>query len=500
MQVGLNSDSNRRATTPISETLDESFTDVPNTDPYKEFQATLGGSDTAEMDLNNVDWGFGGANTKYLTHGLMRYPARMVPQIPRTLLSYWKETGTISEGDTVFDPFSGSGTTAAEARLHGLNAIATDINPFACTLSRGKATNVNLDELKGLANRCVDKEWRSRERIIEENHEEEKSRENHTTKFGSDIYKKNGNRPDPNNRPTYVKKGWFPEPQIYKIESMSRLLSELRREYSHKATRIARLSLAETAREMSYQRNREFKRHRIPEADRANHDPPFTNTFIETLYENVKRVEAYQQHASPGSTVEVIHGDCRSSKNTSKDSVEAAILSPPYGDHSTTVGYGQFSQNPASTAMPIPETIMKDVDPSGLGGRNSESQVTMEQVMNWSPTLEETVSKIKQKDGRDDDILEFFTDYSETLLTIADVVKSSQPIAIVVGNRTVSRVPVPLNLITTELALEFGLKHNHSFPREIPSKTLPLKNAPENIPGQSGNLIADENILLFRAP
>jgi len=33
---------NKRAKEPLSETLDESFKDVPEDKPYKEFQATLG--------------------------------------------------------------------------------------------------------------------------------------------------------------------------------------------------------------------------------------------------------------------------------------------------------------------------------------------------------------------------------------------------------------------------------------------------------------------------
>jgi DNA methylase len=44
-----------------------------------------------------------------------------------------------SEGDYIFDPFSGRGTTLFESLLHGRNATAVDINPVAYCLSKAKA-------------------------------------------------------------------------------------------------------------------------------------------------------------------------------------------------------------------------------------------------------------------------------------------------------------------------------------------------------------------------
>ena len=36
--------------------------------------------------------------------------------------------------------------------------------------------------------------------------------------------------------------------------------------------------------------------------------------------------------------------------------------------------------------------------------------------------------------------------------------------------------------------------------REIPNKTLPWENAPENTPGVKGDLMANENIVVMTAP
>lgn len=110
-------------------------------------QTTFSSPGSERGNPQGVDWTFSNADTKYLTHGLHPYPARMIPQIPATLLNHYKRTGVISEGDRVYDPFSGSGTTAVEARLHGLHAEANDINPLACLLTAAKSVPLDTTEL-----------------------------------------------------------------------------------------------------------------------------------------------------------------------------------------------------------------------------------------------------------------------------------------------------------------------------------------------------------------
>jgi DNA modification methylase len=64
-------------------------------------------------------------DTGYLTHGLIYYPARFIPQIPRFCLCDYTEPG-----DWVIEPFAGSGTVGLEAVLMNRNAILLDINPL----------------------------------------------------------------------------------------------------------------------------------------------------------------------------------------------------------------------------------------------------------------------------------------------------------------------------------------------------------------------------------
>lgn len=70
-----------------------------------------------------------------LTHPLYRYPARMCPELARTIA-----LELTRPGDTILDPFCGGGTTAVEALAHGRTAICADLSRLACFVTRAKAS------------------------------------------------------------------------------------------------------------------------------------------------------------------------------------------------------------------------------------------------------------------------------------------------------------------------------------------------------------------------
>ncbi|HEK0906693.1 TPA: hypothetical protein SMQ04_001431 [Pseudomonas putida] len=56
----------------------------------------------------------------------------------------------VREGELVFDPFLGSGTTAISCQKYGANFIGWDLDPFACLLSRAKiAVAANPEKVRG---------------------------------------------------------------------------------------------------------------------------------------------------------------------------------------------------------------------------------------------------------------------------------------------------------------------------------------------------------------
>ena len=104
---------------------------------------------------------------------------------------------------------------------------------------------------------------------------------------------------------------------------------------------------------------------------------------------------------------------------------------------------------------------------------------------------------LREKDGRAEDAMDFVRDYYEVMKEVAKILKPGQPSAWVVANRTMSRVNIPTHLITQELCEHIGYEHEVTLPREIPTKTLPWSNAPENVAGTTGELMASLLVILI---
>jgi hypothetical protein len=70
------------------------------------------------------------------------YRACFKPQLPKFFIDY-----LTNEGDTVYDPFSGRGTTVLESGLLGRKIIANDANPLSEILSKPRISPPSLEEL-----------------------------------------------------------------------------------------------------------------------------------------------------------------------------------------------------------------------------------------------------------------------------------------------------------------------------------------------------------------
>lgn len=88
------------------------------------------------------------------THYLHSYPAKLLPQIAHFFLA---ASVLSKQGDTVLDPFGGTGTVALEALLSGRNAIDADANPHARLIAQVKTRALSANELlsafEGVKNR-----------------------------------------------------------------------------------------------------------------------------------------------------------------------------------------------------------------------------------------------------------------------------------------------------------------------------------------------------------
>jgi len=77
---------------------------------------------------------------QYLTHWIYPYKGKFHPQMIRALLNIIG----LNSGDTVLDPFIGSGTTAVEAQLLGINCVGIDISPLCVLQSKVKTESIEV--------------------------------------------------------------------------------------------------------------------------------------------------------------------------------------------------------------------------------------------------------------------------------------------------------------------------------------------------------------------
>ena len=80
--------------------------------------------------------------TKHV-HGLHPYLGKYIPQLVEIFLKRY-----FVRGQSVYDPFAGSGTTLVEANVFGAGAIGCDVSAFNCLLARVKTSRYALEELE----------------------------------------------------------------------------------------------------------------------------------------------------------------------------------------------------------------------------------------------------------------------------------------------------------------------------------------------------------------
>lgn len=103
----------------------ELFRAVPRFPPFDQ----ISNGDLYALSLTN--------KTATLTHGLHRFAAKYIPQIPAWVLEEFGDPDTV-----VLDPFCGSGTTLVEALHRCRRSIGIDCDPLACLIATAKTADI----------------------------------------------------------------------------------------------------------------------------------------------------------------------------------------------------------------------------------------------------------------------------------------------------------------------------------------------------------------------
>ncbi len=95
-----------------------------------------------DLDINPIEWQKQSIRWGHPIHSMCSYMASFPPKVPHYFIERFSK-----KGDIILDPFSGRGTTPAEACLMGRIGIGTDLNPIAYVLTKAKVNPPNKNRM-----------------------------------------------------------------------------------------------------------------------------------------------------------------------------------------------------------------------------------------------------------------------------------------------------------------------------------------------------------------
>ena len=401
-------------------------------------------------------WNFKTANTKEYTHCYHSYPAMMIPQVARALISKFHPDGRFK---LLFDPYVGSGTSLVEANILGVNSIGTDLNPLARMISVVKTSH--YDEKK------IESQFRN----IQSNlifFDESKVRNRNFDRISNHTY-------------------WYSEENLLKLSYLQQLIED----YTDNPDFFL-LALSEVVREVSYTRNGEFKRYKMSAKSLEKFNPDTFKLFENKVIRNLNGLKSFNVVAN-NDAVSKIYG-FNSAKEIPSDiicegDIDMVVTSPPYGDSHTTVAYGQFSRW-ANEWFGFGNA--KNLDKKLMGGDKANKELFE------TRSIRKELDSIKFADEkRYEEVVGFLNDYWHSISAVSSVVRHGGTICYVVGNRNVKGVQIPLDYFTAEMFGKCGCEHEITIVREIPNKRMPAKTSPTNIAGVNVNPMSNEYIVIL---
>ena len=453
-------------------------------------------------------WDFKNNDVREYTHGIHNYPAMMVCPISRNIIKLVKEVHPI---DTIFDPFTGSGTVLVESMLAGVkNIYGNDINPLALYLSKVKTTRLDITllqrEAQNLYNRIDDVYSQFALKI---NNADEIMR----CDYKLDLTAQNGwgaKAPEyllkytqenciDIDVPNFKNIGYWFKPRVIL------LLSLIKKEISIIEDKNIRefifVAFSEMIRFVSNRRNGEFKMFRMPPNKVDLFEPNVIKEFTAILNRNIEKMNSFDEACADigvNASISIFKNNATTLEDVPNDSVDLVITSPPYGDSRTTVAYGEYSRLSLQwlDLFGLSEKDIMSIDKTLMGGNKYRNgfEFTIS-----SSTLRVSLERIKDVDlERAGDVYSFYLDLSRSIAAISNKTKTGGYQFWVVGNRTVKGELLLTDKIISEIAEQYGLQHVHTVDRNIINKVMPSLNSPTNESGVKSSTMSNEHIVILR--
>jgi len=414
-------------------------------------------------------------------HSLFQYPAMMVPLVQEKVIELIiKAKPRIS---AMLDPYVGAGTTFTAGMSCGLNCYGQDINPLAILVSKAK----------------TDLGWADQDLIRAFNQVVAAAKADDETDIAISF-------------PNMEK--WFRSDVSVELSKIRRAII---RQRDLRIRRILWAILAETIRQTSNDRTTTYKLHARPLdeiqtrflsplqvfdnlAKQSTEDViRFKHSLVQAGFVKGNRYTA-QIELSLGNTTQIMP----SPRNTKKDKFELLVTSPPYGDNTSTITYGQHAY------LPLQWINLADIDPRAdasflrttqeidrrsLGGSTpNELENLIQKLAPESESLSGIFNgfrKSEQPKDRAARVASFYQDFIVALDRILSSLADNSYLVWTVGNRNVGGMEIPNDQILTELLANRHTILVADINRSIHFKRMPHKN-------KIAQMMGSEKIMIFR--
>lgn len=411
------------------------------------------------QDLSDAFKNFTGRQVSYFTHGIHRFPAKFIPQVPRFCIGRYSKPG-----DTILDPFMGSGTTLLEALLLGRDAYGIDIHPLAKLIAKVKITPLN-DESLG----------RRAEALLREISED--------TEDSSEWIPKMPNfdhwfRPDVASNLAKIKKHIWALPDDEMKDFFKVCLSSI----------IRRVSNSDTDSLMPEVTS--FKR-KLVEQGKVDFDAlaRFENTVrlrmldVSDLGKALAR-EKKKQRRDPA--IEFIGNDARDI-DLDDSEVDLAVTSPPYASAVHYVTAHKLEMHWLDIMDPESELETKII---------GTARAYVEDYRSWQPgglhpDVDDLVRKICAEDQKSGFIVhKYFDDMRKNIEEVHRVLKRNGKYCIVAGENVLKGTKIPTFELLDKLAQQSGFERKATFDYDIINRHL-------DVPRWNKSTILRDHILVL---
>ncbi len=401
------------------------------------------------------------------THYIHPYPAKLLPQIAY----FFAHASALSHaGDTIFDPFGGTGTVGLEALLAGRNAISVDNNPLATLIATVKTRPISDRKLTACV-RQFNARLRSR-RIAA--------------------------------MPSVVNIEHWYKPKT--IRSLREILFAVESERSEEIRRFLLVCFSVLIRRVSLCDPRLTVPVRLKSFRGRNVKgtaPSVRKLFREIVRQNMVRMKEFRTMRGPRVRAKIIHGDTRtlwrltekpmrSTPRLSANSVQLIISSPPYGGAQKYIRASSLSLGWLRLAR---KNELRGLEENTIGREHFHKEKYAKLRLTRLDAADKVLATIATRNPLRACISStYLREMRASFRQIFKVLKPGGYLVLVIGNNMVARLPFLTNDYLTQALRKRGLELHLCLIDDIKSRGLMTKR------NKTASVISREWVLLFRKP